>query len=92
MLTEIVPCDPPATARLGSPGPTLPVDEAILAVLADLADPVPLRVITRHVGDTTHHVHARIETLITKGLVVRRRAPGAPRRGPGASVYELAGD
>jgi hypothetical protein len=88
MLTDIVRSEPPtASSRPG--GPTVPVDEAILRVLADVADPVPLRFITQAVGDTTHHVHARIETLITKGLVVRRRAPGAPRRGPGASVYEL---
>lgn len=82
MLTEIVPSEPPNG---------VPVDKAILRVLADVADPVQLRFITERVGngETTHHVHARIEALIARGLVKRYRPPGAPRRGPGASVYEL---
>lgn len=90
MLTDILPSDPPATSSR-SGGPTVPVDEAILRVLGDVADPVRLQFITESIGGgaTTHHVHARIETLIDRGLVKRIRPPGAPRRGPGASVYEL---
>lgn len=88
-LQDIVPCDPPAIMQTRSTGPTLPVDTAILAFLRS-AGPAELREITAAVGDSTHHVFARVAVMRDKGLLVRVPRFGAPSRGPGASVYQLA--
>ena len=88
MLTEIVRRDPPAPR---APGPSTPLDTAILAALAD-GERRELREVTVLVGDTTHKVHARIQTLVDKGLVLWTRLPNGPQRGPGASVYQIAGN
>ena len=82
-----MPCPPPEVVTQRPGGPTIPLDHAILRALDD--GPMELREISRRVSDTSHHVHARVQTLIAKGLVVRNSIPGGPRRGPGASVYAL---
>lgn len=87
MLTQIVPCSPPEITAPSTGGPTIPLDFAILNALEN--GPAELREISRRVGDTSHHVHARVQTLMTKGLVERSSIPGGPRRGPGASRYAL---
>lgn len=86
MLTEIVRRDPPARKQTG---PSTQVDQRILAVLAG-GDRWELREIVHRVDSTTHHTHARLQSLVNKGLVVRWKPPGAPARGPGASLYQLA--
>jgi DNA-binding MarR family transcriptional regulator len=86
MLTEIIRKDPPPQRRPAVP--STEVDAQILAVLAG-GDRMELRDITKAVGRTTHHTHARVMTLVRKGLVARERPPGAPSRGPGASLYQL---
>ena len=87
-LTEIEPCEAPLSARDQIAGPSTDMDHQILQFLAQHPG-VELRAITRAVDDTTHHVHARVQTLIDRGLVRRSPIPGGPRRGPGASRYRL---
>lgn len=87
-LTEIEPCDPPVLLRDRTTGPTIPLDHEILRVLRTWG-PAELREIRDLVDDTTHHVHARVRMLADRGLVERRVLAGGPRRGPGASVYQL---
>lgn len=89
VLTQIVPCAPPEEPVHRVSGPTIPVDHAILEALEP--GPLELREISRAVGDTAHHVFARVQTLVDKGLVEWHRLPDGPRRGPGASVYALVG-
>jgi DNA-binding Lrp family transcriptional regulator len=84
-LTEILRRDPPVRKQTG---PSTQVDLKILKALAG-GDRMELREITRIVGNTTHHTHARLQTLVNKGLVVRLKPPGAPARGPGASLYQV---
>lgn len=84
-LTEIIRRDPPVRKQSG---PSTRVDRQILAALAG-GERMELRDITRVVGSTTHHTHARLATLVGKGLVVRVKPPGSPARGPGASLYQL---
>lgn len=88
-LTEIVERDPGAIRTIG---PTTVLDEAIIAHLRLASAPVPLQQITKAVGDTTHHVHARVVVLMGKGLVERIQNPTGPSRGPGASTYRLVGE
>lgn len=90
MLTEIVPADPPIPVELRPPGPSTPLDVAILAALAD-GQPHRLREVARATGDTSHHVHARAQVLVERGLLLWLRPEGGPTRGPGASHYQLAG-
>jgi len=85
-LTEIIRRDPPVRKQSG---PSTQVDQRILAALAG-GDRMELRQIRALVGGTTHHTHARLKTLIDKGLVTRFKPPGAPARGPGASLYQAA--
>jgi DNA-binding HxlR family transcriptional regulator len=87
-LTAVEPCDPPVLLRDRTAGPTIPLDHAILGVLRDRG-PAELREITKQVRDTTHHVHARVRMLVDRGLIERKLLAGGPRRGPGASYYEL---
>ena len=87
MLTQIVPCAPPEPVSRRASGPTIPLDHAILEALEN--GPPELRQISRAVGDTAHHVFARVQTLVDKGLVEWHKRPDGPRRGPGASVYAL---
>lgn len=89
MLTDLLPCDPPDSVRARTAGPSRPIDHQILAFLHLQVDGAPLDAITKAVDDTTHYVHARVAALIRRGLVRRNVAPGAPRRGPGASRYSL---
>lgn len=88
MLTAIEPCEPPVLTRDRNVGPTTDLDHLILQALAQRAG-LRLQDITQVVGGTTHRVHARVQTLIERGLVHRERIPGGPRRGPGASRYLL---
>ena len=88
-LQDIIPCDPPPPSPARAPGPTLPVDQAILDALAN--GPMELREITAVVEDTTHNVFSRVDVLMRKGLVVRRPNPRAAARGPGASMYLRVG-
>lgn len=87
-LTRVEPCEPPAILRERSSGPSIPIDHQILAYVAG-AGPAQLSEITRAVGGTTHHVHARVQTLITRECLRRDPVPGGPRRGPGASLYTV---
>jgi predicted transcriptional regulator len=84
--TEIIPCSPPAMVETAAPSSQVPVDGRIMQVLVEADRPMELREITRLVDDTTHHVHARVQELVRKGLVVWNRHPER-RRGPGASTY-----
>jgi DNA-binding Lrp family transcriptional regulator len=85
-LTEIIRRDPPVKPP---PGPTTALDALILQVLQD-GERRELREITAALSVSTHKAHARIQTLVGKGLVNRTRLPGGPARGPGASVYQIA--
>jgi predicted transcriptional regulator len=84
LLNEIVPCDPPL---MSGPRP-LPIDTQILDMLA-ARGPMELAELTAATGDSTHRVHARLTSMMKRGLVQRRQL-GARTRGPGASVYVLA--
>lgn len=88
MLTEVLPCEPPELVRDRATGPSIAVDCAILEYLKEHPGQ-PLSRITRGIGGRTHHVHARVQVLIDRGLVLRLPTPGGPQRGPGASWYYL---
>lgn len=100
-LTEIEMCEPPVLQRDQTMGPSIDLDHRILRALRLVDERLhpagsaamgrSLGEITQAVGGTTHHVHARVQTLIDRGLVIRERIPGGPRRGPGASQYLLTG-
>lgn len=89
-ITEIIPHEPTVTPRMRANGPSTPLDEKILGFLAD-GRPRELQEITRAVEPgATHNIHARTQSLVGKGLVIREPIPGGPPRGPGASTYRLA--
>jgi predicted ArsR family transcriptional regulator len=88
-ISEIIPREPTFARRQRTNGPSTPLDEAILEFLGDEV-PRELQEITKAVGATTHNVHARVQSLVHKGLVARSATPGGPPRGPGASTYRLA--
>lgn len=90
MLTTIIRREPSVPAQQRPVGPSTDLDGAILRFLG-CGRAVPLGEITKGVGATTHKVHARVQTLVGKGLVIRTRNPLGPQRGPGASTYQLAG-
>jgi hypothetical protein len=89
MLTEIIRKAPAPIPAQRPMGPSTPLDEQIMAFLAD-GRVVELNDITRAVDGRTHKVHARVQTLVGKGLVTWTRNPTGPQRGPGASSYRLA--
>jgi DNA-binding MarR family transcriptional regulator len=90
MTTSLVRRDPPKTARGGLAGATTPLDFEILAALGT-AESLQLREIKAQCDrySSTHQVHALLMTLAGRGLVQRIPRPGGPRRGPGASTYQL---
>jgi predicted ArsR family transcriptional regulator len=79
-ITKIIPREPTVPDR--------PLDDAILAYLAD-GEARELRQITEAVGGTTHNVHARAQSLVKRGLLAWHRNP-IVQRGPGASTYQRA--
>lgn len=86
---EIVRRDPPPLAADRAPAPTTPLDRLIMRAL-EPGEPMQLRDIVEQVGGTTHQVHARLKELRDRGLVTRTTPRGAPARGPGASLYQVA--
>lgn len=82
--------DPTPARNAPAPGPTVPLDHSILRILGD-GEPRELCSIRMALPDkpSTHALHARITTLVEKGLVQRTPLPGGPQRGPGASHYQL---
>ena len=88
-LTEIIERDPAPAPALRPAGPSTPLDQAILDALS-CGREMALQEVTRATGNSTHKVHARIQSLVGKGMVNWIRTPGGPRRGPGASKYQIA--
>lgn len=90
VMIELQRRDPLPARNAPAQGPTVPLDHAILRILGD-GEARELVSIRMALADkpSTHDLHARISTLVDKGLVCRTPRPGGPRRGPGASYYQL---
>lgn len=83
MLTTIAPRESPAK------GPTTDLDRDIVAVLSDGIAREP-REIVHGVTGTLPQLYARLRVLVSRGVIVRLVAEGAPARGPGAGRYSKA--
>jgi hypothetical protein len=79
--------------------PLMPLDRAILEVAQEPLRPVQIAQALRspHPGRSfdgwpeisTQRVASRLKSLVQRGLAIRFKPPGAPRNGPGTSLYRV---
>lgn len=93
-MTEIQLKEPPARPAHGR-RPLMALDRRILEIAQAPMRPVevarvlrdPSRGLEAYPNIATQRVAARLKALVARGLMVRLRPQGAPRNGPGTSLY-----
>ena len=84
--------EPPARPANGR-RPIMPLDQKILEVTGDTPRrPIEIARNLRAVGYptiSTQRVASRLKALVSRGMMTRIRPRGAPRNGPGTSLYRV---